>query len=257
MLLVNIENQTPHYLRPKYRSDIDGLRAVAVLSVVGFHAFPEFFRGGYIGVDIFFVISGFLISSIIVKNLELNNFSFLEFYGRRIRRIFPALLLVLFSCAVAGWYFVSQGEYASLGKEVTGGAAPNRNPGWLDAQARSTPLYREHGDKRRTGRYGDRQEPVVRRYGAPLHRRRYHTVGVAPVLPHIPCGMPVVAAAGGGPWPCHGGGIAGLSSAGALTASAPAAILVASPVPTHYTRAACSLVRIRRRCCASRLGICT
>ena len=120
MLLTNIENTTPNYLKPKYRSDIDGLRAVAVLLVVGFRAFPGLIKGGYIGVDIFFVISGFLISSIIIKNLELGSFSFLEFYNRRIRRIFPALILVLFSCAIAGWYLISQGEYAHLGKYITG-----------------------------------------------------------------------------------------------------------------------------------------
>ncbi|MGB8078220.1 MAG: acyltransferase family protein, partial [Gallionella sp.] len=60
---------------PKYRADIDGLRAVAVLSVIGFHAFPAWVKGGFVGVDIFFVISGFLISSIIMRNLETGTFS--------------------------------------------------------------------------------------------------------------------------------------------------------------------------------------
>ena len=64
---------------PKYRADIDGLRAVAVLSVVGFHAFPGLIVGGFIGVDIFFVISGFLISTIIFGNLQNDSFSYLEF----------------------------------------------------------------------------------------------------------------------------------------------------------------------------------
>ena len=73
---------------PKYRADIDGLRAIAVLSVVGFHAFPKWVAGGYIGVDIFFVISGFLISTIIFGNLTAGTFSFIEFYSRRVRRIF-------------------------------------------------------------------------------------------------------------------------------------------------------------------------
>jgi peptidoglycan/LPS O-acetylase OafA/YrhL len=146
MLLVSIDNKHSHYLSPKYRPDIDGLRALAVLSVVGFHAFPELVKGGYIGVDIFFVISGFLISSLIVKNLELDNFSFTEFYSRRIRRIFPALLLVLFSCAIAGWYFISDAEYARLGKDLTGGAGFVSNfvlwseSGYFDRASDSKPL---------------------------------------------------------------------------------------------------------------------
>src|SRR5687767_13855310 len=81
-----------------YRSDIDGLRAVAVLSVIAFHAFPHWFPGGFIGVDIFFVISGFLISSIILQDLGGAGFSFRRFYARRIKRIFPALLLVVAAC---------------------------------------------------------------------------------------------------------------------------------------------------------------
>jgi len=66
---------------PRYRADVDGLRAVAVLAVVAFHAFPERVRGGFIGVDIFFVISGFLISSILLRNLERGSFRFSEFYA--------------------------------------------------------------------------------------------------------------------------------------------------------------------------------
>ena len=69
-----------HLSHPKYRPDIDGLRAIAVIAVVVFHAFPNFLKGGFIGVDIFFVISGYLISGIIFKNLSDNKFSFLDFY---------------------------------------------------------------------------------------------------------------------------------------------------------------------------------
>src|SRR4051812_33489200 len=76
---------------PKYRPDIDGLRAIAVLSVVVFHGFPVWLKGGFVGVDVFFVISGFLISTIILGNLEKGTFSFADFYSRRIKRIFPAL----------------------------------------------------------------------------------------------------------------------------------------------------------------------
>ena len=86
-----------------YRPDIDGLRAVAILSVIGFHAFPEWVHGGFVGVDVFFVISGFLISSIIFKNIEQANFSFKHFYSQRIKRIFPALILVLSMSLIVGW----------------------------------------------------------------------------------------------------------------------------------------------------------
>ena len=92
--------QQSHLSYPKYRSDIDGLRAIAVLSVVTFHAFPGWLRGGFLGVDVFFVISGFLISTIIFENLDRDTFSFSEFYLRRVKRICPALLLVLVSCFI-------------------------------------------------------------------------------------------------------------------------------------------------------------
>ena len=70
-----------------YRPDVDGLRAVAVLSVIGFHAFPKAIAGGFIGVDVFFVISGYLISSLILSGLKNGSFNFLDFYARRARRI--------------------------------------------------------------------------------------------------------------------------------------------------------------------------
>ena len=92
-----------HLSHPKYRKDIDGLRAIAVLAVVAFHSFPNLIKGGFIGVDIFFVISGYLISTIIFENLERGTFRFSEFYARRIRRIFPALFLYcLFVFCLAG-----------------------------------------------------------------------------------------------------------------------------------------------------------
>jgi peptidoglycan/LPS O-acetylase OafA/YrhL len=95
----------PTQLHPKYRPDIDGLRAIAILSVLFFHAFPESVRGGFIGVDVFFVISGYLISTIIYYNLQQGSFSFKEFYVRRIRRIFPALLTILTVTYIFGWFF--------------------------------------------------------------------------------------------------------------------------------------------------------
>jgi peptidoglycan/LPS O-acetylase OafA/YrhL len=88
-----------------YRPDIDGLRALAVISVVLFHAFPKLFPGGFIGVDIFFVISGYLITSILVHDVANNSFRFVNFYSRRIRRIFTALLVVLFSTVFLAIFF--------------------------------------------------------------------------------------------------------------------------------------------------------
>src|ERR1700719_4213940 len=78
-----------------YRADIDGLRAVAVLSVLAYHLQIGWFRGGFVGVDIFFVISGYLISAIILKDISAGKFSIATFYERRVRRIFPALIVTL------------------------------------------------------------------------------------------------------------------------------------------------------------------
>src|SRR4051812_23829443 len=108
---VAVSDSERHLTHPKYRSDIDGLRAIAVLAVVGFHAFPNLVKGGLVGVDIFFVISGFLISTIIFDNLERNTFSFIEFYSRRIKRVFPALLLVLIASFAFGWFTLFADEY--------------------------------------------------------------------------------------------------------------------------------------------------
>jgi peptidoglycan/LPS O-acetylase OafA/YrhL len=86
----------------KYRPDIDGMRAVAVLAVMLFHTFPKVLPGGFVGVDIFFVISGYLITQIITSDFEKKQFTFVNFYARRIRRIFPALIVVLIACVVLG-----------------------------------------------------------------------------------------------------------------------------------------------------------
>ena len=136
--------QDHQLLHPKYRSDIDGLRAIAVLSVVGFHAFGV--KGGYAGVDIFFVISGFLISTIIFQSLDASSFSFVEFYQRRIRRIFPSLLLVLSACLIFGWLALFADEYQELGKHVVAGASFISNlilwgeSGYFDLAAEKKPL---------------------------------------------------------------------------------------------------------------------
>jgi peptidoglycan/LPS O-acetylase OafA/YrhL len=106
-----------------YRYEIDGLRAFAVLSVVIFHTFPNFLKGGFVGVDIFFVISGFLITSYIFKSLDKEEFSFTDFFGRRIRRIFPSLIIVM-ACSIAfGWFVLIADEFNQLGKHVASGAA--------------------------------------------------------------------------------------------------------------------------------------
>ena len=130
----------------RYRADIDGLRAVAVAAVVGFHVFPEWVTGGYVGVDVFFVISGFLISSIIFKSLENDEFSYLDFYVRRIRRIFPALIVVLAASLVFGWFELTPPDFRSLGKHVVAGAAFLSNflimfeAGYFDMAAQLKPL---------------------------------------------------------------------------------------------------------------------
>ncbi|MCI3943875.1 acyltransferase [Pseudomonas syringae] len=105
-----------------YRSDIDGLRAFAVLSVVVYHAFPSILVGGFIGVDVFFVISGYLISSILIKDLKSGQFSISRFYERRIIRIFPALIMVLLFCLVFGWLALLPDEYKALAKHAVSGA---------------------------------------------------------------------------------------------------------------------------------------
>jgi len=135
-----------HLSHSKYRPDIDGLRAIAVLSVVGFHAFPGWIKGGFIGVDIFFVISGFLISLIVFSNLERGSFSLAEFYSRRIKRVFPALLIVMLTCWVFGWFVLFADEYISLGKHIAGGAGFVSNfvlygeSGYFDSAAETKPL---------------------------------------------------------------------------------------------------------------------
>lgn len=138
--------QQVHQPYSKYRPDIDGLRAVAVLAVVAFHAFPSWIRGGFIGVDIFFVISGYLISTIIFGNLDRGTFSFSEFYAQRIKRIFPSLILVLITVFVFGWFALLADEYKQLGKHIAAGAGFISNfillneAGYFDNSADTKPL---------------------------------------------------------------------------------------------------------------------
>jgi peptidoglycan/LPS O-acetylase OafA/YrhL len=129
-----------------YRADIDGLRAIAVLSVLAFHAFPKSLPGGFIGVDIFFVISGYLISKVILTTIAEHRFSITDFYARRVRRIFPALVIVLAVCLVFGWHVMLAEDLRDLGKHTLGGAGFVANlvlwkeAGYFDAASETKPL---------------------------------------------------------------------------------------------------------------------
>lgn len=129
-----------------YQPGIDGLRAIAVLSVVIFHAFSNLLPGGFIGVDIFFVISGYLISTIITNDLIKGNFSFVSFYKRRIVRIFPALIIVLISSYLVGWFYLYPEEFKALAKQIEGAVTFTNNykflkeSGYFDIASELKPL---------------------------------------------------------------------------------------------------------------------
>lgn len=137
-----MQNTTRH----EYRPDIDGLRAVAVLIVIAFHAFPSWMPGGFIGVDVFFVISGYLITLLIRQGLDQKNFAYWAFYASRAKRLFPSLIFVLVACQVFGWFALLADEYKVLGKHIAAGAIfiPNlvlwSEIGYFDYAAASKPL---------------------------------------------------------------------------------------------------------------------
>ena len=110
----------PHSL--PYTKELDGLRGVAILLVVLFHLWPGIFSFGFVGVDIFFVLSGYLITKIIVSKIEKGNFSLLQFYRNRIRRIFPALLLVLTVSLIIGYLLLFSDEFTQLGRHAKSSA---------------------------------------------------------------------------------------------------------------------------------------
>lgn len=130
----------------KYRADIDGLRAVAVGGVVVFHAFPTALTGGFVGVDVFFVLSGFLITAIIRSEAEAGTFSIAGFYERRFRRIVPSLVAMLLATTVAATIILPPSELAAYGKSVVGVAAFVSNilfwqdSGYFDAASVNKPL---------------------------------------------------------------------------------------------------------------------
>jgi peptidoglycan/LPS O-acetylase OafA/YrhL len=103
----------------KYRREVDGLRALAVLPVIFFHAGFEIFCGGFIGVDIFFVISGYLITTIILDEKEANKFSIVNFYERRARRILPALFLVMAICLPFAWVWLMPSDLKEFAQSLT------------------------------------------------------------------------------------------------------------------------------------------
>ena len=141
-----VTSPIPSQLRDRYRPDIDGLRAIAVALVVNFHAFPEAAPGGFVGVDVFFVISGFLITGIVARELSERQFSLIRFYNRRIRRIFPALVMVLAAVLTLGWLWMLPAAYEQLGADALASAAFSANiaqllqSGYFDVEAARKPL---------------------------------------------------------------------------------------------------------------------
>jgi peptidoglycan/LPS O-acetylase OafA/YrhL len=130
----------------RLRNDIEGLRALAVLSVIANHAYPKAFPGGFAGVDIFFVISGYLIGLHLLQDIQAGRFSIPRFYAKRVRRIFPALSLVLVSVWCVGWLVFSAPEFMVLAKHIVAAAFFSNNillwaeSGYFDTTALNKPL---------------------------------------------------------------------------------------------------------------------
>ena len=129
-----------------YRREIDGLRALAVLPVMLFHAGFELFQGGFIGVDIFFVISGYLITTLIVNNLNNRSFTIKNFYERRARRLLPALFLVILVCIPIAWFWMLPSDLKYFGQSIVSVSTFSSNiffwlkTGYFDATAELNPL---------------------------------------------------------------------------------------------------------------------
>ena len=129
-------------IRPRrYRADIDGLRAVAIVPVVLYHGGIAGFSGGFVGVDVFFVISGFLITSFILTEMDRGGFSLRSFYLRRIRRIFPALFLIVAFCSAIGWFLLTPNDYRRLGESIFAATFFSSNVlFWLELGYFATPI---------------------------------------------------------------------------------------------------------------------
>lgn len=130
----------------RYRADVDGLRAVAIVAVLLFHGFPEVLPGGFVGVDVFFAISGYLIAGVILKGLEAGRFTFRGFYANRARRILPALVLVVAAVLGFGWFTLLPDEFARVGKQAAASMVFVQNfvlwkeAGYFDTVSISKPL---------------------------------------------------------------------------------------------------------------------
>jgi peptidoglycan/LPS O-acetylase OafA/YrhL len=133
-------------MKRTYRADIDGLRAISVACVILFHLNVPGFGGGFIGVDVFFVISGFLITGLIIENIERDVFSFIRFYERRARRILPMLITVVIASAGAGYFFLMPGDYKALGSSAIAALLAWSNfyflhhTGYFDIPSQTMPL---------------------------------------------------------------------------------------------------------------------
>ncbi len=129
-----------------YRPDVDGLRAVAVLPVIAYHLGFRPIPGGFIGVDVFFVISGFLIGSLVFKELEQGRFSFAGFYVRRIRRLFPALLVMMAATAIGAYFIIYPSRYEEFAQSLAAATFSVSNiyffltAGYFDGPAITKPL---------------------------------------------------------------------------------------------------------------------
>ena len=133
----------------QYRAEIDGLRAVSVLPVLLFHAGFQLFSGGFVGVDIFFVISGYLISSIIIEDIQNKCFSLVNFYERRARRILPALFLVMIVCIPFSWVWMLPNQMKDFSQSLVAISffASNiqfwRESGYFEPAVELVPLHLE------------------------------------------------------------------------------------------------------------------
>ena len=121
-----------------YRPEIDGLRAVAVLPVILFHGGITGFSGGFVGVDVFFVISGYLITSILLREMGQGRFSLLRFWERRARRILPALLLVMAVCVPFAWFWMLPDQYLAFSRSLIA-VSVFASKGSVPAEGRMTP----------------------------------------------------------------------------------------------------------------------